>query len=446
MIFERSAFGKANLPNGKIDLSHRNLNNHMLVLAASSAGKTKSVIEPLIAQAFAESTALVVYDFKFSPKGSLSSFVYSLSLDQVQIRTWFLNFHAPEYSIRANPLEGVNDVASAVELSEALIKNFNRGERENSFWAKSAISLISGTIKFFSSKAKEMCTLPHCIELLTTRSAKEIIEILSADPDAARLLAPITSGKDAVEQLAGQVSSLQAELSKYVDEKLYWILSGNAEGFNFALNAKSNLGRLVIANDPENVSYYSPLVGLCLTAAFRKMTRIGNVEKSMFIIDEAGTVLTPGLEAKIATVRDPFKIGVCLITQDFAQLESLYGKPSAQTIRGSCNTKGWGKMTEGTDYVEKHFGTFKKAEKSVSNGSNGQRSVSTHYKDEPRVRQEYLGQLKPGEFLFDSNNKRFKQKFSLSKYELFDLPEITYAPDWLIKKNFKKIKGEIESL
>jgi type IV secretory pathway TraG/TraD family ATPase VirD4 len=446
MIFDKSPFNRINLPNNKIDLSHKNLNNHMLVLAASSAGKTKSIIEPLIEQAFLENTSLVVYDFKFSTKGSLSSFVYSQSLKETKLKTWFLNFHDPSCSIRANPLEGVHDVTAAVELSEALVKNFNRGERENSFWAKSAICLLSATIRFFSSQAKEMCTLPHCIELLTTRSAKELIEILCVDSEASRLLSPITSGKDAMEQLAGQVSSLQAELSKYVDKKLYWVLSRNKEGFSFSLNSQTSPGRLVIANDPENVSYNSPLVGLCLTAAFRKMTRIGSVEKSMFIIDEAGTVLIPGLESKIATVRDPFKIAVCLITQDYAQLESLYGKSSAQTIRGSCNTKGWGKITEGTDYVQNHFGTFKKAEKSVSNGANGQRSVSTHYKDEARVRSEYLGQLRPGEFLFDSNNKRFKQKFKLGRYKLFDLPEVTFAPDWLIEKNFNKIKSQIAQL
>ena len=447
MIFAPTPFSKINLPVRNIDLCHKNLNNHMLVLAASSAGKTRSIIEPLIAKAFQEQTSMVIYDFKFSEqKGSISSFVYSLGLLSSNIPTWFLNFHEPAYSIQANPLDGVNDVASAVELSEALIKNFNKGERENSFWAKSAISLLSATIRFFSSKAKEMCTLPHCIELLTTKSAKELIEILTRDEDASRLLSPVTSGKDAMEQLAGQVSSLQSELSRYVDKKIYWVLGSTTPGFSFDLNNKSKPGRLVIANNPENVSYNSPLVGLCLTAAFRKMTKIGDVTKSMFVIDEAGTVLAPNLEAKIATVRDPFKIAVCLITQDYAQLENLYGKASAQTIRGSCNTKGFGKLTEGLDYIERHFGTYRKAEKSVTYNGQGQRSTSTHFKEEPRVRAECIAQLRPGEFIWDSNNKRFKQKFKLKEYDLFDLPEITYVCDSLIDQNFDKIKKDISGL
>lgn len=321
-----------------------------------------------------------------------------------------------------------------MELSEALIANFNRGQRETSFWAKSAISLLAATISFFSSKAKDWCTLPHCIELLTTRSAKEIIDIVSEDATAARLLSPIISGKDAMEQLAGQVSSLQAELSRYVDPTIYWVLSANSPGFSFALNAKHTLGRLVIANNPENVSYNSPLVGLCLTAAFRKMTKIGDVQKSLFIIDEAGTVLIPNLEAKIATVRDPFKIGVCLVTQEYAQLENLYGRQSAQTIRGSSNTKVFGKLTEGLEYIEKHFGTYQKTERSVSYNSQGQRSNSMHLKEVARVKGEHISQLRAGEFIVDSNNKRFKQKVNLQKYELFDLPEITFVNDRLLNE------------
>jgi len=454
MIFNPTPFSLIKLPLGRLDMTHRNLNNHMLFLAASSAGKTKSIIEPLITAVFdddrntGDNTSLVVYDFKFSEKkGSLSSFVYSQSLQsESKLNTFFLNFHRPEYSIRANPLLGVDGVATAVELSEALISNFNRGQRENSFWAKSAISLLAATICFFSSKAKEMCTLPHCIELLTTRSAKELIEILSADADASRLLSPITSAKDAVEQLAGQVSSLQAELARYADKKIYWILSGNSEGFSFELNSKKRPGRLVIANDPENVGYNSPLVGLCLTAAFRRMTRIGEVTKSMFVIDESGTVLIPQLESKITTCRDPFKISISLITQDYSQLENLYSKPSAQTIRGSCNTKGYGKLSEGVDYIEKHFGTYKKSQGSVTNNAQGQRSVSTHFKDEPRVKGEYVGQLKAGEFLVDSNNKRFKQKVKLRDYDLMDLPEITFVHPKLIEQNFEKIRDEIASL
>lgn len=443
-------FSQINLPRGTLDLSHKNLNNHMIVLAASSAGKTKSVIEPLIISAIQEGIGMVLYDFKFSTnKGSISSFVYSQCLGEKipSLKTWFLNFHDPAHSIRANPLDGVSNVASAVELSEALISNFNKGQRENNFWSKSAVSLLAATICFFSSQAKSICTLPHCIELLTTRSAKELIEILSDNDNSARLLSPITSGKDAMEQLAGQVSSLQAELSKYVDKRIYWVLSANTPGFNFALNAKDATGRLVIGNDPENISYNSPLVGLCLTAAFRQMTRIGDVSKSMFIVDEAGTVLMPNLESKIATVRDPFKISVCLVTQDYAQLENLYGKQSAQTIRGSCNTKGYGKLTEGLEYIEKHFGIYKKTERTISYNAQGQRSVSIQFRDKPRAKAEHISQLKAGEFIFDSNNKRFKQKFKLKKKDdLVNLPEMTYVTEKLIDENFEMIASDVLKL
>jgi|GEM_PF-5748508 len=447
-VFGKSyGFRSINLPESSMDFSHVTLHNHFLLLAASSAGKTKSVIWNLISRQMSEKecNALVVYDFKFDPKTSLSAFVYTKSLEEeVSIPTRYLNFHRPAYSIRCNPFASIEKVEDAFELAEALVKNFNAGQRENSFWQKSAMAILGATIFFFHKRDRKMCTLPHCIELITALPASQMIELVAADDDCRRLLSPVTAGLSAPEQLAGQYSSLAADLSRFCNENVYFVLGDGQADFTFDLNQGSPR-RLVIANDPQNLAFFSPLVGLCLTAAFRAMMKPTAI-RSSFILDEAGTVLIPDLEKKVATVRDPYKISIDLITQDYAQLENLYGRPSAQTIRGSCNNKGFGKLTEGLEYVQSHFGTYKVREKSTNTNSSGGSGASYSTKDVPRVKTEYMSQLGPGEFIFDSDNRRFKQKFKMLKPDLFELPEQTYVDRKLLKTNFDRIKAEVASL
>jgi type IV secretory pathway TraG/TraD family ATPase VirD4 len=444
-------FNGISLRLGRLNVTHYNLGNHAAIYGASSAGKTTNFIIPFIKQLIKDDLPGFLYDFKSK---TLANIIYHQSTKfRGKTKNFFVSIEDPRYSHRVNPLSQIESASECVELATTLLSNLNKGQQQNNFWTKSAIALLSSTIYFLSRyEGGRYSTLPHVIELILSPDPKKLLTLLSSDEGSLTLLSPIYAAQGSEETLASQLATIKADLAMYgLDENLYWVLSANSPGCDsFALNDKAHPTRLILGATPSQPEYSTPIMAFLMSACLRKMVA-DDRHKSMCIMDEAGTYTLAGLAQTISTCRS-YGIGLQFALQSFSQLEQRYGHHDATTIESNCNTKGWGRITVQKELatIQSLFGKVDIKKKSYSTnrqGANISSGQNTSPDQEYRVRESLLPEFAPGEFIFISNGKKFKQRVPLKKEEkITPLPELTYVTPQMIKDNFLKIKSEIKTL
>lgn len=436
-----------------------------VVSGTPGSGKTYCVIEPFIKQTIQKGFAQFVYDYKFpdltlvalnaltKSKGAGYSkkpkFMY-VQLDDIRM-SHRINPISPKYMTNKN---------DCIESSKTILLNINKTwiKKEGEFFSDSAQSYFSMCIMALWSKAPEMCTIPHAIQLACTLPMEKVFNFLGQFEELENTLAPFLTALEgnAADQLAGQIASAQIGLAKIDSEESAWIFSGDEVPLQ--LNDPENPIILCIGNNPQREAVYSPFLGLVSTRIGSIINKKGQM-RCAYNFDELPTAYITNLETLVATARSN-KVAVCIGIQDFSQLELNFNREKARVINNVFGNVISGSVRDqSARMLQEMFGKIKQEKQSVSTSDSGtSSSISTQL--DYVIPQSKISALSQGELvglLTDNFDQRMSQKMFKSTVIITpERPVITELPrimdiseqeaKELISLNYKKIKKDIAQL
>lgn len=430
----------------------------VLILGGAGAGKSRSLIEPIIRQTIERGYAGLLYDFKFPTLAQVAS--YARQQSHPGLRFYFVNFEDLTRSHRVNPLhpDTMPTQSYADEYARAILYNLKpEAIKKGDFWTDSAQSYLTALIWFLREEYPQYCTLPHVMALAFQPTA-DVVALLSTNPETRGTIASLRESvqRKAEGQTAGVVSTLQTALRRINTKEIVWVLSG--DDFTLNLNDPQAPKFVTLGNSPTLSSTFAPVIALLATVAIKQMNQQGKAP-SAIILDEAPTLYIPNFDQLPATGRSN-NIATIFGAQDVSQIEDMYGRSKKDALLANLNNQFYGRVghRETAQYVADLWGReyVQQRTQGDTEGRNADyertsgRSTSTSYTERSRVRIQDVLELHTGEFygqLVDSDFSSFKAQ--VKAQETGPLPELvpfTTATSQEIKRNFLRIQEEIETL
>lgn len=378
----------------------------VLIVGSAGAGKSASVIEPIIFEATRKNFTGFIYDFKFP---TLGNFAYSCIkyLKQKNVKLYPVNFSDMSRTYRFNPIDPtlLKSRTWADEYSYTLYSNLDTSLiKSPSFFNKSAASTLRTVIWYMKLEHPKYCTLPHVISLILSASTEELSEIICSNEETALMVSDIKEAidKGAMEQLAGVISTLKSNLSTINSAEVSWVLGGN--DFSVDLNNPYDPKMVILGGNPTIKKALNPINAFICCIFLKNMNQQGK-QQSIAVIDEGPTLYIPGLDETPATARSN---KVCLVysAQDFSQMDVMYGKELKTALISNLSYHFYGNVAgkETADYVSSLFGKehemIESYNKGVSQSETSSSSSGVSYAEQERsvIKAQKLLTQKVGEF------------------------------------------------
>ena len=325
--------------------------NHSLIIGASGSGKTWTVIDPLVKILGKAGESMIVTD----PKGEIYEHNANL-LREKGYNVIIVNFRDPENGSAWNPLtlpyrywkQGKED--KAMELLEDLATNILVDSTNNNdpFWQKTAADYFTGLALglFEDAKSEDEINL-NSINVMSTfgeercgasKYDKEYFklkgELSSAYISAA---ATITAPADTK---GGITSTFRQKIRIFSSrQKLAEMLSYT--DFDVTRIGKEKTAVFLKIHD-EKTTYHAlatifvKQVYECLIDEAQKEQNLKLKIRTNFILDEfANMPALKDVESMITASRSR-NMRFNFVIQNFSQLNKVYGKDVAETIKGNC--------------------------------------------------------------------------------------------------------------
>ena len=427
----------------------------VLILGGAGAGKSKSLIEPIIRQTIQQGRTGLLYDFKFPTLARVAAQAWQQA--QNGLGFYYVNFEDLTRSHRINPLSPATmpTQSHADEYARAILYNLKPDAiKKGDFWTDSAHSYLTALIWFLREEHPDFCTLPHAMALAFQPTA-DVVALLSTNPETRGTIASLRESvqRKAEGQTAGVVSTLQTALRKINTKEIVWVLSG--DDFDLNLNDPNAPKFVTLGNTPTLSNTFAPVIALLATVALKQMNQQGK-RPSAVILDEAPTLFIPNFEQLPATGRSN-EIATVFGAQDISQIEDMYGRSKKDALLSNLNNQFYGRVghRETAQYISDLWGKEDVQQRSQGRSESSRdfeegRSTSESMTERSRVRIQDVLELQTGEFygqLVDSDFSSFKAQ--IKAQEGGTLPEIvpiTMVTAHDVKQNFLRIQAEVESL
>ena len=322
---------------------------HTLVIGATGSGKTQTVIFPTVELLAKNRESMIITD----PKGEIYEATSNMLREKgydVQI----LNFRDPQRGNCWNPMtlpyrmfkDGNQD--KAIELLDDLASNilYEEGSSQDPFWEKTSADYFSGLTLGLFEDAKEDEINLNSISLMTTVGEEKfggstyIKEYFNLKDRAS---AAYTNASGTImapnETKASVISVFKQKIKLFATrENLSEMLSHS--DVNLDTIGEKPTALFIVIQD-EKKTYHS-LVTILLKQAYE--TLISTAQKhggrlpvrTNFLLDEFANM--PPLKdiTTMITAARSRGIRFTMIIQNFAQLDQVYTKEGAETIRGNC--------------------------------------------------------------------------------------------------------------
>ena len=322
---------------------------HTLVIGVTGSGKTSAVINPLIYSLIKAKESMVLTD----PKGEL----YRTHANHLKARGYdviVLNFREPEKGNAWNPLtlpytlykEG--NVDKAVELVDDVGKNIVKDAKaDDPFWQDSAGDYFSGCALALIQDAKEEEVNINSINIMTTVGEEKfgagsnyIKEYfgLKGEDSSAYVFASNTINSP-TETKGGILSTFRQKIRVFASrENLSEMLSHS--DFSMADIGKKPTAVFIVIHD-EKTTYHA-LATIFIKQCYETLIDVAQANggalpvRTNFLLDEFANM--PALKdvTTMVTAARSRHIRFTFIIQNFAQLNDVYGKDDAETIRSNC--------------------------------------------------------------------------------------------------------------
>lgn len=329
-----------------MDCYETQLNNNVLVVGSSGAGKTRSIVEPNILQACG---SYIISD----PKGVL----YPKYKDYLRERGYDLkvvDFIHPEQSSHYNFFKYIRNTKDVIKMANILTYGINGNNLQDPFWEQSSELLLSSLLAYLlyytNEEDRTMASLQemliNCEVDEEDSSVQTVLDLLMEDaekeePDnfACRQYKKfrIAAGKT----LKSILITLNAKLGKYDFEELNQMMA--YDDIDIASIGQRKTAVFVIVSDTDrsmdglaNVFFSQAMNELCRYADEDCEGRKLPINVRFILDDFATNCRITGFPSMISNIRARGISAMCMLQAE-SQLETGYGT-DARTIMANCDT------------------------------------------------------------------------------------------------------------
>lgn len=323
---------------------------HNLVIGATGSGKTQTVIFPTVELLAKKRESMIITD----PKGEIYESTSNM-LREKGYNVLILNFRDPQQGNAWNPLSlpyriyksGNQD--KAIELLDDLASNILYEEKSGNadpFWEKTSADYFSGlALGMFEDTTEDKVNL-NSISLMTTVGEEKfggstyIKEYFNTKDPASPAYTNASGTIMAPNETKGSIISVFKQKIKLFAsrENLSEMLSHS--DFNLETIGEEPTALFIVIQD-EKKTYHS-LVTILLKQCYETLISVAQRHggklpvRTNFLLDEFANM--PPLKdiTTMITAARSRQIRFTMIIQNFAQLDQVYGKENAETIKGNC--------------------------------------------------------------------------------------------------------------
>ena len=429
--------------------------SHSIIIGSTGSGKTQYMVLPTVKLLARKGESMVVTD----PKGE----IYEETAEMLKEKGYnivLLNFREPQKGNAWNPLQlpyslyKVGNTDKAAELLDDLAANIlydEKAQNQDPFWEKSSADYFSGLALSLFDDADPAEINLNSINLMSTIGEERcgastyIKEYFSTKDAASSAYVNASSVLMAPSETKGGILSVFKQKIKLFTsrEVLSEMLAHN--DFDMKDIGRQKTAVFIVIQD-EKKTYHS-LVTIFIKQCYETLIDVaqecgGKLPfRTNFILDEFANMPPLKDVTTMVTAARSRLIRFNFIIQNFAQLNQIYGKEQADTIKGNCGNIIYLISTEiaALEEISKLCGEKKSKEKD--------KTAST-----PLITVSDLQRLKQGEtIILRSRSWPFKTKLVMNwkidwgkKYDKATYPvrEKQSIPMFDIKTFVDKIKAE----
>ena len=324
--------------------------NHTLVLGATGSGKTQSIILPTVKILSKKGESMIITD----PKGEIYEKTSEMLRDK-GYQILLLNFRDPQNGNSWNPMslpykmykDGNQD--KAIELLDDLALNIlydPSNKNADPFWEKTAADYFSGVSLGLFEDAKEEEINISSVNLVTTEGEDKfggstyIKEYFNMKDPASAAAVNAYSTVTAPNETKGSILSVfKGKVKLFASrENLSEMLSHSDVDLD-SIGEKPTAVFIVIQDEKKT---YHSLVTILLKQIYETLIRCAQIHggklpiRTNFLLDEFANMPPLKDVTTMITAARSRQIRFTMIIQNFAQLDSVYGKEDAETLRGNC--------------------------------------------------------------------------------------------------------------
>ncbi len=324
---------------------------HNMIIGSTGSGKSQAISFPFINVMAKAGESMIITD----PKGEL----YEGTAKELEKRGYniiLLNFREPEKGNCWNPFsipyklyqQGNKD--KAIELLEDLAKNIlydenNKGQ--DPFWENTSADYFAGLAFSLFQDAKEDEININSINYMATVGENKIggttyiKEYFSSKPTTSTESIKVNATITAPNETKGSILSVFNQKIQLFSsrETLSEMLAHN--DFDMEDIGRNKTAVFIVIQD-EKKTYHS-LVTIFLKQCYETLVRVAQENqggklkyRTNFLLDEfANMPPLSDVDAMVSAARSR-NIKLSFIIQNFSQLNDVYGKEKAETIRGNC--------------------------------------------------------------------------------------------------------------
>lgn len=323
---------------------------HTLVIGATGSGKTQTVIFPMVQLLAKHGESMIITD----PKGEIYE-TESNMLREKGYQILILNFRDPQRGSSWNPLSlpyemyknGNQD--KAIELLDDLAANILYDEKSSNadpFWEKTSADYFSGIALGMFEDAKPDEININSISLMTTVGEEKfggstyVKEYFGAkDPGSAAAINASSTIMAPNETKGSILAVFKQKIKLFASrENLSEMLSHS--DVDLSSIGKQKTALFIVIQD-EKKTYHS-LVTILLKQCYETLIAVAQENggklpvRTNFLLDEfANMPPLKDITTMITAARSRL-IRFTMIIQNFAQLDEVYGKENAETLKGNC--------------------------------------------------------------------------------------------------------------
>ena len=381
-----------------LDTRKTKLNNNVLIIGGSGAGKTFYEVKPNLMQM---NTSFVITD----PKGEiLRSTGQMLKDNGYQVKV--INLLEMEHSDCYNPFAYIREETDVVKLITNLMSNTTpkNAAPNDPFWDKAESMFLQSLFYYVWMEAKpEKRNFQTVLKLIGEAEVTEKGKASNLDLRMKFLeeASPLGENHPAVKQYnkcmrgAGDtvrsiIISANSRLASLENEKVLRMLSKDemqlAElGIGASADAKTKTALFCVIPDSDKT--YNFIIGLLYTQIFQELYYQADFNCGgrlpihvTFMLDEFSNVALPDDFCSLLSTMRSREISSVIIIQNLAQIKALF-KDTWETIPGNCDTLVYlGGNEQGThEYISKMLGKATIDKKSSGETKGRQGSSSRNY-------------------------------------------------------------------
>ena len=323
---------------------------HTLVIGATGSGKTQTVIKPTVKILAKKGESMIITD----PKGE----IYENTAEMLRAKGYqilLLNFRDPQNGNAWNPMSlpykiyksGKQD--KAIELLDDLALNILYDESNanaDPLWEKTSADYFSGLALGLFEDAKEEEININSINLMSTVGEDKfggstyIKEYFGAkDPASAAAINAFGTVTAPTETKGSILSVFKQKVKLFASrENLSEMLSYS--DIDLESIGKRKTAVFIVIQD-EKKTYHS-LVTILLKQIYETLIDVAQKHggklpvRTNFLLDEFANMPPLKDVTTMITAARSRQIRFTMIIQNFAQLNKVYGKEDAETIKGNC--------------------------------------------------------------------------------------------------------------